>query len=252
MLAGISPEYYIRLERGTATSPSPSVVEAVATALRLDHDERLHLDRLLAALTPENRKQRRPVDRMQVSAGIQVLLDSLQHLPAFVSNARLDLIAVNTLGLALYAPYLDAPDASMNTARFLFLHEGRARQFWPQWNDMADDVVAILRAEAGRHPNDPALVELIGHLSTRSEEFRIRWATNNVRAHRAGVKVFRHPWVGEISLPYENLQIDSTGDHVMTVFTPSPNTAAHDAIRLLASWNADPAHTQSGSQDDHD
>jgi MmyB-like transcription regulator ligand binding domain len=105
--------------------------------------------------------------------------------------------------------------------------------------------VAILRIEAGRHPDDPDLIELIGHLSTRSIAFRIRWAAGDVRAHRGGTKTFRHPLIGEITLPYENLHVDAAAGQVLTVFTPQPGTPEADAIRLLASWNADNAQTQS-------
>jgi len=247
MLAGISPEYYIRLERGTATGSSPEIVDAVATALRLDGDERVHLDHLLASLAPGARKKRRPIKQEPVSAGIQVLLDSLRHLPAVVFNGRLDIVATNDLGRALYAPHFNGDQHPANAARFLFHDEDRARQFWPQWDKLADDVVAILRVQAGLNPNDPALIELIGHLSTRSNEFRTRWATNNVRSHRSEIKIFRHPLIGEVALPTENLIIDSSTGHVLTVFTPQPGSPEHDSLRLLESWNADTA-TESQSE----
>jgi transcriptional regulator with XRE-family HTH domain len=198
LLAGMSPEYYIRLERGQATGPSPGVVESVAGVLRLDDDERSHLDRLLAALVPEAR---------------------------------------NALGRALYAPSFDS-DEPANAALFLFLDEHRARRLFPQWERIASDTVSILRIEAGRRPDDPNLVALIGRLSTRSGAFRTRWAANDVRAHRSGTKAFRHPAIGEVTLPFENLTVDATGDHVVTVFTPRPGSPEHDALQLLASWAA--------------
>lgn len=238
MLAGISPEYYIRLERGAAVGISPEIVDTVATALRLDGDERAHLDRLIAALTPAARRKRRPTQPDTVSPGVQVMLDSLQDLPAIVFNGRLDIVAVNDLGRALYDSHYSGPDQP-NAARFLFLDEDRARRFWPEWDKLADDVVAILRVQAGLNPDDPALVELVGQLSTRSEEFRTRWAANNVRAHRAGVKRFNHPLIGEVALPAETMALTATADHILTVFAPAPGSPAHDALRLLASWNAD-------------
>jgi transcriptional regulator with XRE-family HTH domain len=237
LLAGVSPEYYIRLERGQATGPSASVVESVAAVLRLDDDERSHLYRLLAALTPEARKRRTAAVKDTVSPGVQVLLNSLDHLPAVVFNSRLDVLAANMLARALYAPVFDT-DCPPNTARFMFLDEHRARQLFPQWERLAGDTVSILRIEAGRRPDDPALVALIGALSTRSGAFRTRWAANDVRAHKPGTKTFRHPIIGEVTLPFENLTIDATGDQVLTVFTPQPGTPEHDAIQLLASWNA--------------
>jgi transcriptional regulator with XRE-family HTH domain len=237
MLAGISVEYYVRLERGQATGPSPSVVEGVAQALRLGDDERAHLDRLLAALTPEVRKRRRRPVTETVGDGVQVVLDALPTLPAVVQNARLDVVAANALGRVLYAPVFDL-EGPPNSARFLFLDEFRARGLFPHWERIADDTVALLRIEAGRHPDDRAMVELIGQLSTRSAPFRTRWARNDVRAHNAGVKVFTHPLVGELALPYENLLVDAAADHTITVFTPRPGSPEHDAVQLLASWNA--------------
>ncbi|HET6291972.1 MAG TPA: helix-turn-helix transcriptional regulator [Kribbella sp.] len=237
LLAGVSPEYYIRLERGQATGPSAGIVESIATVLRLDDDERAHLDRLLAALTPEARKRRKAAVKETVSPGIRVLLDSMEHLPAVVFNGRLDILAVNDLGRALYAPMF-AFESAVNSPRFLFLEEHAARQLFPEWEHIADDAVSILRSEAGRRPDDPVLVALIGQLSTRSQEFRTRWAAHNVRAHRSGSKVFRHPLIGEVSLPFENLTVDAAEDQVLTVYTPQPGSPEHDAIRLLASWNA--------------
>src|SRR3954469_6754867 len=237
MLAGISVEYYVRLERGQATGPSPGVVDGVAQALRLSDDERVHLDRLLAELTPEVRKRRRRPVTETVSDGVQVVLDAMTTLPAVVQNARLDVVAANALGRLLYAPVFDLEGAP-NSARFLFLDEIRARRLFPHWERIADDTVALLRIEAGRHPEDRAMVELVGQLSTCSAAFRTRWARNDVRAHNAGVKVFAHPVVGELALPYENLLIDAAADHTLTVFTPRPGSPEHDAVQLLASWHA--------------
>lgn len=181
-------------------------VDAVADVLRLDDDERAHLDRLLAPLTPAARKRSRRAAKDLVTPGIRVLLDSMDHLPAVVFNGRFDILAVNTLGHALLAPMYDLPGRP-NSARFLFLDEPRARDLFPEWDRIAADTVAMPRVEAGRHPDDPDLTELIGQLATRSTEFRTRWATNDGRTHRAGTKTARHPEA--------------------------------DAIRLLASWNAD-------------
>jgi transcriptional regulator with XRE-family HTH domain len=238
LLAGVSPEYYVRLERGQATGPSAGVVDAVAAVLGLDDDERAHLGRLLAALTPDARGRGRVAAMDPVTPGLRVLLDALVHLPAVVFNGRLDILAVNALGRALYTPVFDLPGRP-NSARFLFLEEPRARDVFPEWDWIAGDTVALLRTEAGRHPDDPELVELIGQLSTRSAAFRTRWAANDVRAHRGGRKAFRHPLIGEVTLPFENLHVDAVSGQVLTVFTPQPGTPEADAIRLLASWNAD-------------
>jgi transcriptional regulator with XRE-family HTH domain len=238
LLAGVSPEYYVRLERGHATGPSARVVDAVADVLRLDDDERAHLDRLLAALAPAPRRRSRGAAKDLVTPGIRVLLDSLDDLPAVVFNGRFDILAVNTLGRALFGPLFDLPGLP-NCARFLFLYESRARELFPERDRIAADTVAMLRIEAGRHPDDPDLTELIGQLATRSTEFRTRWATNDVRAHRAGAKTFRHPLIGEVTLPYENLRVDAVSDQILNVYTPQPGTPEADAIRLLASWNAE-------------
>ncbi|WP_406358075.1 helix-turn-helix domain-containing protein [Streptomyces sp. NBC_00658] len=238
LLAGVSPEYYVRLERGQATGPSAGVVDAVAGVLRLDDDERAHLDRLLAALTPAARKRSRGAAKDLVTPGIRVLLDSMDHLPAVVFNGRFDILAVNTLGRTLLAPAYELPGRT-NSARFLFLDEPRARDLFPEWDGIAADTVAMLRIEAGRHPEDPDLTGLIGELATRSTEFRTRWATNDVRTARAGAKTFRHPLIGEVTLPYETLRIDAASSQILSVYTPQPGTPEADAIRLLASWNAE-------------
>ncbi|MER5322962.1 helix-turn-helix domain-containing protein [Streptosporangium roseum] len=238
LLAGVSPEYYVRLERGQATGPSIGVVDAVADVLRLDDDERAHLGRLLAALTPAARKRSRSATKNLVTPGIRVLLDSLDHLPAVVFNGRFDILATNTLGRALLAPVYDMPGRT-NSALFLFLNEARARDLYPEWDRITADIVAMLRIEAGRHPDDRDLTELIGQLATRSAEFRTRWAANDVRIHRTGTKTFRHPLIGEVTLPYETLRIDAASSQILTVYAPPPGTPEADAIRLLASWNAD-------------
>ncbi|WP_040631003.1 helix-turn-helix transcriptional regulator [Smaragdicoccus niigatensis] len=237
LLAGVSPEYYIRLERGQATGPSPAVVESIAAVLRLDDDERSHLDRLLAALTPEARKRHKPAVKDTVSPGIRTLLDSLAHLPAVVFNSRLDILAVNDLGRSLYEGMLDI-GGTANAASFIFLEEYAARRMFPEWEHIADDTVAILRIEAGQRPDDPALIALVGQLSTRSQAFRTRWAAHDVKAHQSGAKTFRHPIIGEITLPFENLTVDAAGDQILTVFTPPPGSPENDAIQLLASWTA--------------
>ncbi|MFJ6894072.1 helix-turn-helix domain-containing protein [Streptomyces hokutonensis] len=238
LLAGVSPEYYVRLERGQATGPSAGVVDAVAGVLGLDDDERAHFGRLLAALTPAARKRSRSAAKGLVTPGVRVLLDSMDQLPAVVFNGRFDILAANALGRALLAPVYDLPGRT-NSARFLFLDEPGARHLFPEWDRITTDTVAMLRIEAGRHPDDPDLTELIGELATRSTEFRTRWATNDVRIHRTGTKTFRHPLIGEIALPYENLRVDAVSSQILNVYTPQPSTPEADAIRLLASWNAD-------------
>ncbi|WP_369374562.1 helix-turn-helix domain-containing protein [Promicromonospora sp. Populi] len=246
LLAGVSPEYYVRLERGHATGPSAGVVEAVADALRLEDDERAHLDRLLAALTPAARRRSRGAAKDQVTPGMRVLLDSLDHLPAIVFNGRFDILAVNALGRALLAPVFDMPGRP-NSARFMFLDEPRAKDLYPEWDLITGDVVAMLRTEIGRNPDDHELTELIEQLTARSTEFRTRWATNDVRTQRAGSKSFRHPLIGEVRLPYETFRVEAHSGQLLTVYTPNPGSPEADAIRLLASWCADTQRSESST-----
>jgi transcriptional regulator with XRE-family HTH domain len=247
LLAGISSEYYIRLERGHAAGASTSVIGAVATALQLSAEERDHLNRLIDAVGPAQRKRRPTVSHDTVRPGIQILLDGLSHLPAFVFNRHLDIIATNALGTALYAPILDDPIQPANVARFMFLNEARAREFWPNWDHMASNNVALLRTEAGRNPDDPALIALVGHLSTRSEEFRTRWGAHDVKEHRSGIKTLRHPLIGELTLPFEDLHVDAAPDQLLMVYTPKIGSPEHDAIMLLASWTADDVPRPTGA-----
>jgi transcriptional regulator with XRE-family HTH domain len=250
LLAGISAEYYIRLERGNAAGASPGVIDAIAKALHLNTDERGHLIRLIEAVGPGRRKRHAARSGDVVRPGIQMLLDGLNHLPAFVFNRRLDIIATNDLGRALYAPMFDDPLQPPNVARFMFLNEARSREFWPDWDTMAGNNVALLRTEAGRDPDDPALIELVGHLSTRSERFRILWGAHDVKEHRSGVKTLHHPLVGELTLPFEDLHVDAAPDQLLMVYTPSPGSSEHDAIMLLASWNARSATPQAADRID--
>jgi transcriptional regulator with XRE-family HTH domain len=243
MLAGISAEYYIRLERGHATGASPSVISAVAQALQLNAVEREHLTHLLDEVT-EGRSSRRPVRgrprrEESVRPPIRILLDSITHLPAFVFNRRMDILACNRIGRLLYAPMFDGASRPVNTARFAFLGGQRARDFWPNRERLLDDAVAVLRTEAGRDPHHPGLIELIGQLSTGSEEFRVRWAAHDVRDRDSGVKTLHHPVVGTLTMPYEHLASAGDDDQYLTVYTPEPGSPAHDSLRLLSSWSPD-------------
>ena len=152
-------------------------------------------------------------------------------------NGRLDIIAANALGRALFSPVYAAGDSTPNNARFVFL-EPQAEFFFPEWDKVANDTVAILRAEAGRDPHDRDLSDLIGQLSTRSEDFRLRWAAHDVRIHSAGIKRLHHPVVGDLDLPYESLPLEPGSSLSLVAYVPEPNSASHDALALLASWAA--------------
>ena len=236
MLAGVSVDYYIRMERGNARGVSDSVLENLARALRLDEAERAHLYDLARAANNGARAPRRPA-RQQVRPAVQRLLDAMTMAPVYVRNGRMDVLAANRLGRALFAPLFDSPAKPTNLARFIFL-DPAAAEFYQEWDRLASDTVALLRADAGRNPTDRALSDLIGELSTRSDIFRIRWADHNVRQHRSGIKHFHHPVVGDISLAYESLELVADPGLVLNGYSAEPGTASEDALNLLASWAA--------------
>jgi transcriptional regulator with XRE-family HTH domain len=238
LLAGVSIDYYVRLERGRAQGASASVLDGIARALQLDEAERAHLFDLArgpAGLTAVPRAARRP-GQPAVRPSVRRILDSMTS-PAYVRNGRMDILAANELGAALFAPVLSSPAQPANNARFLFL-DPAAPGFYPDWERMAQDVVAMLRTETGRSPQDKALSNLIGELSTRSDRFRTWWAAHNVRFHQTGVKRFRHPAVGDLTLTYEALDLAADTGLRISAYTAEPGTPSDDALKLLASWTA--------------
>lgn len=246
MLAGVSADYYTRLEKGNLSGVSEAVLEAIAGALQLDEAERLHLfDLARTASTSPARAARRPRPQ-QVRPGIQLILDGMTGTPAFVRNGRLDILAVNALGRVLYSPVFANPARPANLARFRFL-DPAARDFYPDFDDSAHTTVALLRTEAGRDPYNKALTDLIGELSTRSEEFRTLWAAHNVRLHRTGLKHFRHPAIGTLDLMFEAMALEADGGLTLTAYTAEPGTPSHDGLALLASWAATSHHEDTAS-----
>jgi len=242
MLAGISVEYYTRLERGNATGVSDDVLEAIARALQLDEAERAHLFDLVRAANANSNTARRRPSQERVRPTVQRILDSIAA-PAYVRNGRLDILAANTLGAALYAPIFDDARGTPNVARFIFLN-ARAAEFFDDWDTVANDAVAILRAEAGRDPYDKRLSDLIGELSTRSDEFRVRWAAHNVKFHRTGAKTLHHPVVGDVTLDYEAFELPGDPGQRVNVYTAEPASRSQEALDLLASWISNPATTR--------
>jgi transcriptional regulator with XRE-family HTH domain len=236
MLAGVSVDYYIRLERGNARGVSDGVLENLARALRLDEAERAHLYDLARASSSGARGPRRPA-RQQVRPAVQRLIDAMTMAPVYVRNGRMDVLAANRLGRALFAPLFGSPAKPTNLARFIFL-DPAAPEFYQEWDRLASDTVALLRADAGRNPTDRGLSDLIGELSTRSDIFRVRWADHNVRQHRSGIKHFHHPVVGDISLAYESLELVADPGLVLNGYSAEPGSASQDALNLLASWAA--------------
>ena len=243
-LAGVSADYYRRLERGQVSGVSELVLEALARALQLDDAERAHLMDLARAagragvVSP---KRSRP-PRKRIRPVVQRLLDQLD-VPATVSNVQGDYLAANALGRALYAPVFESPEQPANSARFTFLDRA-APDFYPDWERLASELVATLRSQAGRNPYDRNLQDLIGELSTRSEEFRVRWATHNVRFHRTGTKRLHHPIVGALTLSYETLTLDADDGLRLALYTAEPDSASQQALDLLASWTATPEPTE--------
>ena len=235
-LAGVSVDYYNRLERGNLAGVSESILESIADALHLDEAERLHLHRLARAANPAPRA-RRPSRRPALSPSIHRVLDGMSDVAAIVRNGRMDLLAASTLGRALYSPAYDDEPERPNLARFAFLSPS-ARTFYPDWQGAANVAVALLRTEAGRDPHDASLTALVGELSTRSDEFRIRWGTHNVRTHYTGSKTFRHPAVGELTLSYDVMDLPGDAGLSLTAYTAEPNSPSADALKLLASWAA--------------
>jgi transcriptional regulator with XRE-family HTH domain len=233
-LAGISPEYMTKLERGNARGVSDSVIDGLAHALQLDEAERAHLEDLLRTAGTTRPPHRRPA-RHRVRPPVQRILDSMTLAPAFVLNGRLDILAANNLGLALYSPIYADPARPANTARFVFLNP-KATEFFRDYDKAANDTVALLRAEAGRDPYDRDLSDLIGQLSTRSEEFRRRWAAHNVRIHSSGVKLVHHPIVGDLDLSFESFPAPADPSQSLLIYTAEPDSPTQDALNLLASW----------------
>ena len=238
MLAGVSVDYYVRMERGSLTGVSESVLDALAEALRLDEAERAHLLALAAAAGPARTRRVRAA-ATSVRAPVRQVLEAMTEAPAWVRNARHDILAMNELARALYAPVLAAdPRRPANATRFTYLCEAAAREFFVDYDRIARDAAAMLRLEAGRSPNDKALIELVGELSTRSDLFRRQWASQDVKLHRSGQKRLRHPVVGRLDLDYESMELASEPGHVLNVYTAATGTPAADALRLLASWAA--------------
>jgi transcriptional regulator with XRE-family HTH domain len=237
VLAGVSIDYYTRLERGNLDGVSDSVLEAVARALQLDEAERAHLFELARTANDTPSTRRRRLTQQQIRPGIQRLLDAMTDAPTVVRNATLDIVAANRLGRALYAPLFTDPARPTNLARFTLV-DPRAPDFFPDWDDVANTTVALLRIQAGRDPGDRNLSDLVGELATGSDEFRTRWAAHNVRLHDHGDKRFHHPVVGDLSLSFEELPLPADTGLTMTAYTAEPGTASHDGLKLLASWAA--------------
>ncbi len=247
-VAGLSVEYYARLERGQIAGASTGVLDAVARALRLDETERAHLFDLARAadgIPTSGRSRRRTPGRSVSRPSLQWALESISHGVAFVRDPHQNLLATNSLGRAFYSPVLGDGGRQPNLARFQFL-DPASREFYPDWDLFAEMCVGVMRAEAGRDPHDRGLQDLVGELSTRSETFRRLWADHNVRTHGTGTKRFHHPVVGELTLAYEELAITAEPGLVLLIYTAEPGSPSAERLHLLASWTA-PARTAADS-----
>jgi transcriptional regulator with XRE-family HTH domain len=243
MLAGVSLDYYTRLERGNIRGASESVLGAIARALQLNDAEHEYLfDLARTAPAAAARSPRRAPESVRTS--VQRVLDSMT-LPAIVHNANQDLVAANLMGRALYAPMFDT-EGTPNVARFIFL-DPRAQDFYIDWAQARRVTAAMMRLEAGRDPLNRQLTTLIGELSTRSPQFREDWAGHDVHEHRTGVKTFRHPEVGPIAVAFDVFGMPGEAGLMIVTYSPPPNTDSADKFALLASWAATIAFAGEGT-----
>jgi transcriptional regulator with XRE-family HTH domain len=246
-LAGVSVDYYIRLERGNLSCASDGVLEAIARALQLNDVERAHLFDLARAAQARAPWQS---PRSTLRPGLQAMVDAMTGVPAIVRNQRLDILAGNRLGRALYSELYRAPARPVNLARFAFL-EPRAHDFWVDWPEAADATVGVLRTEAARS-NDPGLTSLVDELCARSEQFRARWAAHDVRLHEAGTKQLNHPVVGSLEVQYETLQPPIDPGLTMHVYTARPGSASALALERLTAWSLDQLPEKDSTHDRHE
>lgn len=236
LLAGMSVEYYIRLERGNVKGVSEAVLESLVRALHLDEAERNHLyDLVRAANAGATPRARRASPTRHITETLQQLLDAMRDVPAFVQNGRLDVLATNTLGQALFSQVFEQPQRPPNFARYVFL-DPRAEDFYRDWNTTATQTVALLRAEAGRSPQNRRLSDLVGELSTRNQTFRTLWAAHDVREHSTGIKNIVHPVVGALDINYEAMQLSSDRGLQLIAYSAPVGSPAADALRVLSSW----------------
>jgi transcriptional regulator with XRE-family HTH domain len=239
-VAGLSVEYYARLERGQIAGASAGVLDALARALQLDETERAHLFDLARAadgIPTSGRSRRRSPSKSAPRPSLQWTLEAIKDGVAFVRDSRQNLLATNSLGRAFYSPVVGEGGRRPNLARFQFL-DPASRDFYPDWDLFAEMCVGVMRAEAGRDPHDRGLQDLIGELSTRSDTFRRLWADHNVRTHGTGTKRFKHPIVGELTLSYEELAITAEPGLVLLIYTAEPGSPSAERLRLLGSWAA--------------
>ncbi|MFJ6809692.1 helix-turn-helix domain-containing protein [Streptomyces anulatus] len=239
-LAGVSVAYYTRLEQGNGRNVSAEVLDAIARALRLTDAESAHLTHL--AKPARHKRKRRPARVQRVRKGLLYLLDSMDGIPAYVTGARSDVLAWNAMAAAVFGDWGALPPGERNWARLVFLSPAY-RDLFVNWDSKASDMVSYLRLYAGCHPDDPELSALVGELSVKSDEFRRLWATHNVKEKGHGVKLLRHPLVGELTLSYETLKLPDDEEQHLVTYHAEPGSESAQSLRLLASWGADAGRT---------
>ncbi|WP_329128621.1 helix-turn-helix transcriptional regulator [Streptomyces sp. NBC_01476] len=230
-LAGVSIDYYTRIERGKETRPSPGVVDALARALHLDDDEHQHL-RDLAARSARYAPEPPPPPSRTVRPHLKLLLETMRPSPAYVISRSMDLLAWNAAGLALYAGLADWPAKQRNLARYLFLHPA-ARELFPDWDYQVRGCVARLRAQAGTDPDAPDLANLVGELLLKSPDFTKLWERYDVVGRKSIQKTFHHPQVGVLTLSSQSLHVEGSTGQRLGVYTAEPGAPDHDAMLLL-------------------
>ncbi|GLW21644.1 helix-turn-helix transcriptional regulator [Microbispora triticiradicis] len=235
LLAGVSTDYYARLEQGRRIVPSTTVVEAIGRALGLDDAGRAHLHDLMGMTAAPVRRRTRGVQR--VRPGLYQLLDALDGEPALVLGRRTDVLAANAMGKALFTDFDRMPPRRRNYARWMFLDD--ARSLFVDWEVQARAVVESLRLDAGRDPDDQATVALIADLREHSREFAHWWEQHRVHQRTHGSKRLRHPLVGELTVEYETLSLPGDPETTLFVYTAEPGSSSKRALDLLASWTAE-------------
>ncbi|MFE6925852.1 helix-turn-helix transcriptional regulator [Nocardia sp. NPDC057663] len=239
-LAGVSVDYYSRLEQGRNINVSDEVLDAVARALRLDEVERSYLFQIARAY-PRRARRRTPARVQRVRPGIRRILETLDDvMPAFVFGRRMDILAANHLARALITDFEALPPRERNLLRYTFLDES-ARELYLDWEEVARDNVSVLRLDAGRHPDDPLLAELVGELAVKSPQFRRWWADHNVRERSHGSKRYHHPLVGDLTIDYECVSLPGDPDQTLCIYTAEAGSASETALRLLAAWTGSQA-----------
>lgn len=245
-LAGISVDYYTRLERGKVAGISEDILDAVSRALRLDEVEHDHLVMLVQALHPTNSRPARPAGRKPSAAAeqqqlLQRVVDAIE-VPAYVQNTRLDIVVANEIGWKLF-PHAEqyrahAQGKLFNLMRFQVL-DPRAQDFYRDWELAVRNGTAILRDSAGRDRADKELFTLIGELSSKSDFFRTLWASHDVLRYRRGPKRYRHPLVGEVAFESQSFTVDGNDHLSLLVYTVEPGSPTVDALRILENWTVD-------------